>query len=254
MTGQVTLVGAGPGDPGLLTRRALAALRRADLVLHDALVPAAVLDVARRAKRFYVGKRCGRHAMSQDAINRLMIRQARKGLRVVRLKCGDPYVFGRGGEEVLALKAAGIPVDVVPGVSTALAAPALAGIPVTHRGLASALVVVSGHAEAAYRPVLESLPQAAATIVVLMGMANRAAVAQVLLEAGWAPSTPAAIVLGASHDGARLWTGRLDDLGEASIEPTGLPGTLVIGPVVGLAARIGAAEPQVERAAGVRGA
>src|SRR5262245_54869673 len=137
MSARVALVGAGPGDPGLLTRRAVQLLRHADLVLYDALVPAAIVDLARRARRFYVGKRAGRHSMTQESIHRLMIRAAQRGQRVVRLKGGDPFVFGRGGEEVLALKAAGITVEIVPGVSSALAAPALAGIPVTHRGLST---------------------------------------------------------------------------------------------------------------------
>ena len=140
MTGRVALVGAGPGDPGLLTRRAVSLLRKADLVLYDALVPAAIVNIARRATRIHVGKRHGRHAISQEAINRLLVRAATRGQRVVRLKGGDPFVFGRGGEEALALRAAGIPVDVVPGVSSALAAPALAGIPVTHRGVSTGVV------------------------------------------------------------------------------------------------------------------
>jgi uroporphyrin-III C-methyltransferase / precorrin-2 dehydrogenase / sirohydrochlorin ferrochelatase len=239
LTGSVTLVGAGPGDPGLLTRRGLAALRRAELVLYDALVPAPVLDIARRARRFYVGKRCGRHSLTQDSINALMIRAARRGRRVVRLKAGDPFVFGRGGEEALALRAAGVPVQVIPGVSAALAAPALAGIPVTHRGLASGFVVVSGHAESAYRPVLASLPPAAATVVVLMGLGNRERITRVLLDGGWAPQTPAAIVMGAGHAEACAWTGRLDGLASAAVADGALPGTVVIGPVVALAAMLG---------------
>ena len=145
--GHVSLVGAGPGDPGLLTRTAVARLRAADLVLYDALIDPRVLKYARRAQRFFVGKRAGRHAMTQTAIHALMIRAARRGRRVVRLKGGDPFVFGRGGEEALALQRAGVPYDVVPGVTSAVAAPALAGIPVTHRGLASAFLVVSGHDE-----------------------------------------------------------------------------------------------------------
>src|SRR5215468_6968518 len=129
--GMVSLVGAGPGDPGLLTRRAIARLRSADLVLYDALVDERVLRYARRAQRFFVGKRAGRHAMTQPAIHALMIRAARRGKRVVRLKGGDPFVFGRGGEEALALQHAGVTFDIVPGVSNAIAAPAAAGIPVT---------------------------------------------------------------------------------------------------------------------------
>src|SRR5207253_3412936 len=131
-------------------------------------------------------------------IERVMVRRALRGERVVRLKSGDPFVFGRGGEEALALAAAGIPCEVIPGVSSAVAGPALHGIPVTHRGLASAFLVVSGHAEAAYASVLGSLAPGAATVVVLMGLASRAEVAGALLRRGWDGATPAAVVLGAS--------------------------------------------------------
>ena len=150
--GFVSLVGAGPGDPQLLTRAAYDRLERAELVLYDALVSQDVLALAPRAQRFYVGKRAGRTSMSQETINRLLVRAARRGRRVVRLKAGDPFVFGRGGEEALALDAAGVPFEVVPGVTAAIAAPALAGIPVTHRGAASAFVTVSGHDERAWAP------------------------------------------------------------------------------------------------------
>src|SRR5437773_5493600 len=177
MRGHVSLVGAGPGDPGLLTRKAIARLRAADLVLYDALVDAHVLRYARRAQKFFVGKRSGRHAMTQPAIHALMIRAARKGRRVVRLKGGDPFVFGRGGEEVLALRAAGIPFDVVPGITSAVAAPALAGIPVTHRGLASAFLVVSGHEDAVFASAIGQLQPNGVTFVVLMGVARSAALA-----------------------------------------------------------------------------
>jgi uroporphyrin-III C-methyltransferase/precorrin-2 dehydrogenase/sirohydrochlorin ferrochelatase len=240
MNARVALVGAGPGDPGLLTLRGIHLLRRADLVLYDALVPASIVDLARRARRFYVGKRAGRHAMTQEAIHRLMIRAAARGQRVVRLKGGDPFVFGRGGEEVLALKAAGISVEVVPGISSALAAPALAGIPVTHRGVSTGIVIVSGHDESAYADVLDSVAPHAATIVVLMGVATRAAVADRLLAAGWSGATPAAIVFGAGHASAHAWTGRLDGLSDLTVEDQ-LPGTLVIGQVVALAPLIGGA-------------
>lgn len=144
MSGFVSLVGAGPGDPDLLTIRAVDRLRAADLVLYDALVDRAALRHAPQARWAYVGKRAGRHSISQETIERVMIRRALRGERVVRLKSGDPVVFGRGGEEALALAAAGIPCEIVPGVSSAVAAAALSGIPVTHRGLASAFVVVSG--------------------------------------------------------------------------------------------------------------
>jgi len=235
--GFVSLVGAGPGDPGLLTRRAVERLAAADLVLYDALVGAELLRLAPRAHCFHVGKRAGRPSVSQRAIERLMIRGARRGQRVVRLKCGDPFVFGRGGEEVLALAEAAIPFEVVPGLSSALAAPALAGIPVTHRGLAAGFAVVSGHAEASYGPLLDALPPAGLTLIVLMGVARRAALAARLRARGWSASTPAALLLGASSAESYTWTGPLSALGEAPIPPerAHLPGTLVVGAVAALA-------------------
>src|SRR6267378_334608 len=139
----------------------LAGRREADLVLYDALAGREALSLAPRAKWFYVGKRARRRSIAQESIERLMIRAALRGERVVRLKCGDPFVLGRGGEEALALARAGIPYEVVPGVTSAVAAPAMAGIPVTHRGLSTGFVVVSGHAEEAYAPVLSSLPPGA---------------------------------------------------------------------------------------------
>ena len=234
--GRVTLVGAGPGDPELLTLKAVRRLEEADLVLYDALVDPETLRYAARARRFFVGKRAGRSAIGQDAINRLMIREARRGRRVVRLKCGDPFVFGRGGEEALALVAAGIPCEVVPGVTSAIAAPLLAGIPVTHRGLASAFVVVSGHAESAYGPVLRSLAPGSATLVVLMGIANRAGIVNELRASGWAGETPAAVLFGVSHPGAQEWHGTLDSLGASDpMVDTDLPGVIVVGAVAALA-------------------
>src|SRR3989441_10925658 len=205
MSGFVSLVGAGPGDPDLLTLRAVDRLRAADLVLYDALVDRAALRHAPQARWAYVGKRAGRHSIEQETIERVMIRRALRGERVVRLKSGDPFVLGRGGEEALALAAAGIPCEVVPGVSSALAAPALAGIPVTHRGLSSAFLVVSGHAEAAYRPALASLPPRSLTLVVLMGLGSHAAIARLLLERGWPAATPVAILFAAASEDAHVW-------------------------------------------------
>ena len=157
MSGRVSLVGAGPGDPGLLTRTAIARLRGADLVLYDALIDPRILKYARRAQKFFVGKRANRHAITQQAIHALLIRAARRGRQVVRLKGGDPFVFGRGGEEALALEHAGIAYDVVPGVTSAVAAPAAAGIPLTHRGVASAFLVVSGHDAVAFESAIAGL-------------------------------------------------------------------------------------------------
>src|SRR5688500_17802435 len=168
--GHVSLVGAGPGDPELLTRKAVARLRAADLVLYDALIDERVLRLAHRAQRFFVGKRAGRHALSQTAIHAVMIRAAKRGRRVVRLKGGDPFVFGRGGEEAIALDAAGVPFDIVPGISSAVAAPALAGIPVTHRGVAAAFLVVSGHDEDAFAASIGQIAPNGLTLVVLMGV------------------------------------------------------------------------------------
>src|SRR5688572_1074101 len=200
MMGHVSLVGAGPGDPGLLTRTAVARLRAADLVLYDALVDEGVLRLARRAQRFFVGKRAGRHALSQEDINAVMIRAAKRGRRIVRLKGGDPFVFGRGGEEALALRAAGVPFDIVPGVTSAVAAPALAGIPVTHRGVSAAFLVVSGHDDEGFQSVVGTLRPNAVTLVVLMGAARSATIAAALVAYGWSPDTPAAIV--ANESGA----------------------------------------------------
>jgi uroporphyrin-III C-methyltransferase/precorrin-2 dehydrogenase/sirohydrochlorin ferrochelatase len=249
--GFVSLVGAGPGDPELLTLRAVARLRDADLVLYDALAGNGAQDLAPRARWFHVGKRAGRSSIAQETIEQLMIRAALRGQRVVRLKCGDPFVLGRGGEEALALARAGVPYEVVPGVSSAIAAPALAGIPVTHRGLAPGFLVVSGHAEPAYAPALSALPPGSVTVVVLMGLASRAAVASLLLAHGWPARTPAALVLDASRESAASWTGTLAELGRCAL-PDSLPdapGVLVIGEVVSLADALASVPREARRSA-----
>lgn len=252
--GRVTLVGAGPGDPDLLTVRAVKRLAEADLVLYDALSSPEARQLAPEARWFFVGKRAGRHSMGQDTINRLIVREAQRGRHVVRLKSGDPFVLGRGGEEVLALIAAGIPFEVVPGVTSAIAAPELAGIPVTHRGLATGFVVVSGHAEAAYAGILDSLAPEAATVIVLMGLAARAEITRRLLTRGWPAHSPAAVLVGATTPAAWRWTGPLVslpavELPEPPPAPPGYgllpraPGILVIGPVVGLAETFAPSSP-----------
>jgi uroporphyrin-III C-methyltransferase len=231
--GHVSLVGAGPGDPGLLTRTAIARLRAADLVLYDALVDPRVLKYARRAQRFYVGKRSNRHAMDQSAIHALMIRAARRGRRVVRLKGGDPFVFGRGGEEALALQHANVTYDVVPGVTSAIAAPAAAGIPVTHRGMASAFLVVSGHDEAAFARSVAELQPKGLTMVVLMGLGRSSAIASVLIDRGWSRGTPVAVVVDGTRPEQQVWRGTLDQMAadRVSLECGGA-GTIVVGDVV----------------------
>jgi uroporphyrin-III C-methyltransferase / precorrin-2 dehydrogenase / sirohydrochlorin ferrochelatase len=233
--GHVSLVGAGPGDPALLTRKALLRLRRADLVLYDALVDERVLTLARRAQRFFVGKRAGRHALSQQEIHAVMIRAARRGRRVVRLKGGDPFVFGRGGEEAQALQQAGIPFDVVPGVTSAIAAPASAGIPLTHRGLSSAFFVVSGHDRDVFSDAIGALRPNAVTIVILMGYRRRAELATGLITEGWDRALPAAIVADGTLPSRQVWRGTLSDLAEGRAQVTsGGPALLVIGKVAAL--------------------
>lgn len=233
--GFVSLVGAGPGEPGLLTRRAASRLRAADLVLFDALVDERVLKLAKRAQRFFVGKRAGRHALTQDEISIVMIRAAQRGRQVVRLKGGDPFVFGRGGEEAQALQAAGVPFEVVPGVSSMLAGPALAGIPVTHRGVAGAVLVTTGHDEAVFAAQVGQLSPSGVTLVVAMGHARRAAIAAVLRTAGWPADTPAAVVAGASWPRQYVWRGTIDRLeqGEGGLDDDA-PALLVVGHVAAL--------------------
>jgi uroporphyrin-III C-methyltransferase len=244
-TGFVSLVGAGPGDPDLLTQRAVRRLAEADLVLYDALVSPEVLPLASRAQCLSVGKRACRPSISQEAINRCLVRGAKRGKRVVRLKCGDPFVFGRGGEEAIALAAAGVPFEIVPGVSSALAAPALAGIPVTHRGISSSVIVVSGHSPSAYAPIVDAVTPHSTTIVVLMGLGSRARIAQHLLQRGWNAQTPAAVLLSASSSAARTWIGTLGELTAEAAElnvdvaPGDAPGTIVVGQVVSLAYQLG---------------
>jgi uroporphyrin-III C-methyltransferase / precorrin-2 dehydrogenase / sirohydrochlorin ferrochelatase len=214
--GFVSIVGAGPGDPELLTVKAVRRLEEADLVLYDALVSGEVLRHARRAHCFFVGKRAGRPSVKQETIQRMLIQAAGHGKRVVRLKAGDPFVFGRGGEEAQALAEAGVPHEVIP-------------------GLATGFTVVSGHAEEAYRPVIMAVRPGASTLVVLMGIGTRARLVDLLLKAGWSPHTPAAAVLSASMPEAHTWLGTLAELATAPLPSTHAPGTLVIGEVVSLA-------------------
>ena len=238
--GLVSLVGAGPGHPDYLTLKGERCLREADVVFHDALVTRDVLALAGSAECIDVGKRAGRESTEQEAIEDALIAASRRGLRVVRLKGGDAFVFGRGGEEALALDAAGVPFDIVPGITSAVAAPALAGIPVTHRGLASAFLVVSGHDEDAFAASIGQCSPNGLTLVVLMGAGRRAALASRLIDRGWARETPAAIVADASLPQQQIWRGTLDDLGSdhAPLAGDG-PATIVIGAVAALALNTG---------------
>lgn len=243
MSGHVSLVGAGPGDPELLTLKAIKRLAEADVVLYDALVDRRVLDLAPKARCVDVGKRCGKRQVAQAATERLLVRLARRGWKVVRLKGGDPFVFGRGGEEALTLSQAGISWDIVPGLSSALVAPALCGIPVTHRGLSTALLVTSGHDLDAARTHLSSLIPLSTTVVILMARQNRPALARILLSSGWPAQTPATVIQSASLPDEKQWLGKLADLEQPSETLDLLDGAaslLVIGKVVALSAELGA--------------
>jgi uroporphyrin-III C-methyltransferase/precorrin-2 dehydrogenase/sirohydrochlorin ferrochelatase len=233
--GRVSLVGAGPGDPGLLTRKAVSCLRRADLVLYDALVDERVVRIARRAQRFFVGKRAGRHALAQHEIHALMIRAAKRGRYVVRLKGGDPFVFGRGGEEAMALQDAGIAFDVVPGVSSVVAAPASVGIPITHRDLSAGFMAVSGHDVAAFAETVGMLRPNGVTLVVVMGFGRRVELADALVTAGWKADTPAAVVSDGTSVHQQVWRGTVSELAAPALafEPTG-PALIVVGAVAAL--------------------
>jgi uroporphyrin-III C-methyltransferase len=210
-------------------------------VVVDRLGPRALLDeLAPDVEVIEAGKAPDNHTLPQKAINDLLISLAQQGKRVVRLKGGDPFVFGRGGEEMLALAAAGIPCEVVPGVSSSLAGPLLAGIPVTHRGTASAFTVIAGHHEATFRPLLATLPSRGMTLVVLMGLRQRPELSRALLEFGWDPGTPCAMVLGAATPQSWSWRGTLGAVADVilpsgKVDEAGAPGLLVIGDVVAVA-------------------
>ena len=237
--GRASLVGAGPGDPELMTLRAVRVLGSADVVLYDALIDPAILEHARPGARLIdVGKRCGRHALSQAAINRLVLQWAKGGLHVVRLKGGDPLVFGRGGEELDTLREAGIPVEVVPGVTAACAAAASLQIPLTHRSVARSLHFVTGHGADGTVPAHDwtALARAGGTIAAYMASRTIGTVAAQLIAAGMDAATPAVAVENASRGHERQLPATLGTIA-AAIQAAGLDGpTLVlVGEVVGLA-------------------
>ena len=235
--GAVWLVGAGPGDPELLTIKALKTLQIADVVVHDGLVSDEVLDLApAAARRISVAKRKSRHSYSQDEINRMLVAFAREGLKVVRLKGGDPFIFGRGGEELEACREAGVACHVIPGVTAALAAGASAGAPLTHRGSAQAVTFVTGHAKEGGEPDLdwESLAKANQTVVIYMGLSMAAPIAARLLGAGRDGATPALIVENASRADERRIGTTLAGLADAAAGLSG-PALLIVGEAMALA-------------------
>lgn len=249
--GVVYLVGAGPGDPGLITVRGLRLLQQADAVVFDRLSPPELLDAApSTAERLYVGKTHNEDAVAeQETINELLIGRARSGQRVVRLKGGDPFVFGRGGEEALALRAAGVLCEVVPGVTSAIAVPAAAGIPITHQQLSRSFVVVTGQTrqqeaiphnghdegEGSLAHIDFAALAAIDTVIVLMGVQRLSQLAARLLAAGRPAETPVAIIERGTTSVERVVVGRLDDIGErASAAGVRAPAVIVIGNVVAL--------------------
>jgi len=243
-TGAIWLVGAGPGDPELLTIKALKALQAAEVVVHDGLVSDAILDLApAEARRISVAKRKSRHSYSQDEINRMLVAFAQDGLNVVRLKGGDPFMFGRGGEELEAARAAGLACHVIPGVTAALAAGASAGAPLTHRGAAQSVTFVTGHAAKGGEPDLDwdALARANQTVVIYMGLSMAAPIAARLMAAGRAGATPALIVENASRADERRVVTTLGGLAEAAAWLKG-PALLMVGEAMALA-KAGAAEP-----------
>jgi len=233
--GRVYLVGAGPGDPELITVRGLKLLRQAEVLIHDRLVaPELVTEAPSNARVIDVGKVPGRHRWSQRRINALLVAEARRGRRVIRLKGGDPFVFGRGGEECRALAAAGIRYEIVPGISSAIAAPAFAGIPVTHREHASAFTVVTGH-PAGDEPDWARLSEAS-TLVILMGLGRLQQIVERLRTCGRAADTPVAVISRATTGDQTVVRGTLRDIARRTRRARlSTPSTIVIGEVAGIA-------------------
>ena len=235
-TGKVYLVGAGPGDPGLMTVRGLQLLRGAQVVVYDQLVnPVLLEEVPGEAESIFVGKQAGRHCIVQSEINKVLINCALQGYAVVRLKGGDPFVFGRGGEEAEALADAGIPFEIVPGVSSAVAVPAYAGIPLTHRKFASSFAVVTGHEASKSQSVVDwaKLATAVDTLVILMGLHNLPAIVAKLIVHGRSANTPAAVIRQGTIDEQETVIGTLEDIVEKSAALKA-PALIVVGDVVQL--------------------
>jgi uroporphyrinogen III methyltransferase/synthase len=235
----IYLVGSGPGDPGLFTLKGVRCMQEADVVVYDRLAPRGLLGYAKpEAEKIYVGKKPGNPTMSQEEINDLLVEKGRSGMTIVRLKGGDPYIFGRGGEEALALNEAGLPFEVVPGVTSGVAAPAYAGIPVTHRNVATSVAFVTGHEDPTKgRPDVdwEKLANGADTLVLYMGVGRLAEISKGLIAAGRSPATPVACVRWGTAPEQLTITGTLQDIAdrvaEAGLKP---PAIIVVGDVVAL--------------------
>ena len=241
--GKVYLVGAGPGDPKLLTIKALEILKKADVVIYDRLVTDEILKlIPKKTEKFYVGKSAGKHTIPQDKINELLVSEACKGKIVVRLKCGDPFIFGRGGEEAEKLQQSGIPFEVVPGISSALAAPAYAGIPLTHRKYSSSVVIVTGH-EDVNKPESkvkwEKIATLIDTFVILMGVEKLGSITKRLIDGGKDPKTDVTIIEWGTTKRQRVIGGTLGDIAEKAKEKgVKPPAVIVIGDVVKLGEKL----------------
>jgi uroporphyrin-III C-methyltransferase len=241
--GFVSLVGAGPGDPGLITVRARDRLAEADVVVYDRLVHPAILDLARSdARLIYVGKKRAAHAVPQDEVNDLLVELALAGARVVRLKGGDPFVFGRGGEEADALAAAGVGFEIVPGISSAIAVPAYAGVPITDRRAASSVAIVTGHLapdDPESNVDWNGIATSVDTVVILMGMTHLRAIASALIAGGRESSSPALVVEWGTYGKQHTVQARLDSIADA-VQEAGVsaPSVIVVGDVVSMAPRL----------------
>lgn len=236
--GKAYLIGAGPGQADLITVRGLRLIRQAEVVLYDRLIPQELLEeIAPTAEQIFVGKLPGQHARPQKEINRLLVEYVRAGKQVVRLKGGDPFVFGRGGEEALALHEAGLPFEIVPGISSAIAVPALAGIPVTHRGLSTGFAVITGHEDPTKPRSMTDWWRLAhvPTLVILMGVKNFATIAEKIIEAGRPGSTPAGVISHGATKDQRVVIGTLETLAEQmAAEKIHSPAIIIVGEVVSL--------------------
>lgn len=236
MMGKVYLVGAGPGDPRLITVKGLELIQEADTILYDRLIDPALLRQAKKgAELIYCGKAPGNHSLPQELINGLLVAKAKEGRKVVRLKGGDPFVFGRGGEEAESCQLAGIPFEVIPGITSGIAAPAYAGIPVTHRQYGSSFAVVTGHPGGATEPEWRKLATAVDTLVIYMGVTNLENICGELLEGGLSPDTPVALVQQGTWQEQKTITGHLRNIVSIAVaEKIKPPAMIVIGKVVAL--------------------
>jgi uroporphyrin-III C-methyltransferase len=240
--GKVYLAGAGPGDPKLLTVKAAELLKEADIVIYDRLVSESILDLApEKAEKIYVGKRTGKHEVPQDKITELIVEKAQLGGKVVRLKGGDPFIFGRGGEEAEALAEKGIEFEVVPGVSSAVAAPTYAGIPLTHRDYASSVAIITGHKAGDAEQVINwtKIAEAVDTMVILMAVESLKAITEKLITGGLDTETPVAIIESGTRKNQRTIIGKIGTIvKEAEKNEVKPPAVIVIGAVANLGRKL----------------